>query len=80
VKKPKQEYGWVIEAGWTAAPAIEYWCGVESLAEGITHQWLKESYRAVRFAREEDAGKVARNLVDPESYRIVEHAWTPQPS
>lgn len=72
-----EQYGWIIEGGWTAAPSIEYWCGcVVTGGCGIQHEWRPDSSRAVRFAREKDAKQMAKTLIDGESYRVVEHAWS----
>lgn len=71
-----EQYGWVIEAGWTVAPDLKYWCGcVVTGGGGIQHEWRDDNSKAVRFAREKDAKQMARTLIDVESYRVVEHAW-----
>ena len=71
-----EQYGWVIEAGWTAAPDLKYWCGaVVTGGGGIQHEWRSDNAKAVRFARKKDGEKMARIMIDGESYRVVEHAW-----
>lgn len=70
------DYGWVIEAGWSGAPDIKYWCGCSVTGGGgVQHSWRADNSQAIRFAREQDAKKIARALIDGEAYRVVEHAW-----
>lgn len=76
-----EDYGWVIEAGWTTAPALRYWCGaVVTDGGGIQNEWRGDNARAIRFARKEDGEKIARIMIDGESYRVVEHAWSHSPA
>ncbi|MGY4621986.1 hypothetical protein ACVWZ4_007213 [Bradyrhizobium sp. USDA 4472] len=78
------EYAWLIEAGWSGTASVEYWCGcVVTGGGGIQHEWSFSHSRAIRFARKEDAKRIANILIDGEAYRIAEHAWdteTPLPS
>lgn len=75
------EYAWLIEAGWTDTASIEYWCGcVVTGGGGIQHEWSFDHSRAIRFARKEDAKRIAGILIDGESYRIVEHGWDAAPA
>lgn len=71
-----EDYGWVIEAGWSNAPDIKYWSGCNITGGGgIQHTWRTDNSQAIRFAREQDAKKAAKALIDGEAYRVVEHAW-----
>lgn len=73
------EHGWVIEAGWTTPAQPEYWTGPEGSGDGLLQGWHADHMQAIRFARKQDASKIARCLIDPQSYRIAEHAWATQP-
>ena len=73
----KDEFGWVIEAGWTTAPKLKYWSGCNVTGGGgVQHTWRGDHAQAVRFAREKDAKTIAMALIDGEAYRVVEHVWT----
>ena len=66
-----EETGWVIEHGRSQPSYPEYWA-----ATGFDHDNLK----AIRFARKEDAERVANALGGgfPEGYhRIADHMWCP---
>jgi hypothetical protein len=66
-----EETGWVIEHGRSDPSRPEYWA-----ATGFDHDNLK----AIRFARKEDAERVANCLGGgwPEGYhRIADHMWCP---
>jgi hypothetical protein len=70
-KPAKEETGWVIEHGRSQPSHPMYWC-----ADGFDHNNLK----AIRFARKEDAERVANSLGGgfPEGYhRIADHMWCP---
>ena len=72
------EYGWVIEAAWTEAPTIKYWCGFVVTGGGLQHEWRNNASKAARFAREQDAKKMAITMFSDtgEAYRVVEHVWS----
>ena len=62
-----EESGWVIERGDSQPCAPTYWAGVD--------RWSQDHIDAVRFARKQDAERVAYGLPSP-NCRIAEHAWT----
>jgi hypothetical protein len=70
--RDSEETGWVIEHGRSDPSRPEYWA-----ATGFDHDNLK----AIRFARKEDAERVANCLGGgfPEGYhRIADHMWCPR--
>lgn len=72
-----QQFGWIIEAGWTVPPDLKYWVGCNTTGGGgVQHEWSKDDGKAIRFAREKDAKKIANALIDSEAHRVVEHAWS----
>lgn len=72
-----EQYGWIIEAGWTTAPDLKYWSGCAVLGGGgVQHSWSANHAKAIRFARDQDAKKIASMLIESEAHRVVEHAWS----
>lgn len=67
--KPRRqtEFAWVIERGDTPPSAPAYWTGSDQ-------GWSQNHVDAVRFARKEDAEKVAYHFRQP-NCRICEHGW-----
>jgi hypothetical protein len=65
----KDEIGWVIEC--YATGRIAYWAGPQL--------WSWEHLEAVRFARKEDAERVARHpsCQGIPTLRVTEHMWCP---
>lgn len=70
------------ESGWV----IEKWDSEQSRAQYFTGAWHPamqwsdpgDSLAAMRFARKQDAEKMAINLAPSnQKHRIVEHAWEP---
>ena len=74
----KTEFAWVIERGDSSPDAPTYWTGPSSLS-GEDGGWSQDSTDAIRFAREEDARKVAYYFRRP-NCRICEHGWMRSPA
>jgi hypothetical protein len=67
----KTEYGWVIERGDSTVDAPTYWAG--PVNHGL-NTWSQNHMDAVRFARKDDAERVAPYLGDGH-HRVAEHGW-----
>ena len=68
------ETGWVIEHGASEPCKPRYWAGKSW--DGLS-EWTYDHMKAIRFAREIDAQRVAEAADDgvPNNYRVCEHAW-----
>lgn len=67
----KTEFAWVIERGDSSPSAPTYWAGPADHSDG---RWSQDHMDAIRFAREEDARRVAYHFRQP-NCRICEHGW-----
>ncbi len=62
------ETGWLIERADSLTNKTMYWAG-------ISGHWNWTAREAIWFSRQEDASKVAENIMPYEDVRIVEHVW-----
>jgi hypothetical protein len=69
----KTETGWLIESTW--ADCSPHWWTLEP---GSMVYWTKDSAKALRFARREDADNFASHFLDGDDFevRITEHQWS----
>lgn len=73
-RERKSEFAWLIELGDSPASQPLYWsAGIP--AKGPPTNWHPDHLEAVRFARKQDAEKVATALAGGVSVRICEHGW-----
>jgi len=66
------EHGWLIERGDSEGSRPLYWAGPGNW-------WTHDSLQAVRFARNVDAFRVAKQLTPPSNgvpHRVAEHVWS----
>lgn len=63
----KDEFAWVIERGDSQPHSPTYWSGIDS--------WSQDHLDAVRFARKQDAERVAHSIRDGGYHRVCEHGW-----
>lgn len=66
--RPGEETGWVIERADSEPSRPMYYAGFE---------WDYDNLKAMRFARKEDAQKMARYMFPGEPHRIADHMWCP---
>lgn len=66
-ERKKMNFAWVIEDLASEIHEPRYWSG--------RHGWTSDAYKAVRFARKEDAESAASALVEPDQTRVREHGW-----
>lgn len=64
-----KETGWVVEHRSSPVSQPMYWTGFGN-GQGI---WCDDHLQAIRFAREEDARKIADNF--DTAHRVCEHIW-----
>lgn len=68
------ESGWVIERADSDAAEPKYWAAGQREAERSS-AWTSNHMEAIRFARKDDAEKVARRIMRGVGVRICEHQW-----
>ena len=70
----KEEFAWVIEHGNSDPSEPKYWAaGQQNPAQ--TSAWTSNHMEAIRFARADDARKVASRIMKGIEVRICEHGW-----
>ena len=69
------ESGWLIERADSSAAEPWYWAAGQRDAERSS-AWTQNHMEAIRFARKDDAEKVARRLFKDIEVRICEHGWS----
>jgi len=81
--KVVEESGWLIEHGESEVSAPQYWCAGAYFQNGHdptqSSAWTQNHMEAIRFARKEDAQKVANRMMRGILVRICEHVWTAPP-
>lgn len=90
MSEAREEYGWLIEAGWSNGSQPDYWMGCYdpwatlrkegheqsfSCAQWPYALWTNDHMKAVRFARKEGAERVAASLHEEVRPRICDHSW-----
>lgn len=68
------QFAWVIELGDSPVSQPLYWTAGLPVKDRPPTSFSSDHLQAVRFAREEDAAKVASALVTAR-VRICEHGW-----
>lgn len=66
--KAQDETGWLIELAASPPSEPKYW------QNGSL--WTGDNIKAIRFARKEDAERIAALMLDGMNIRICEHIWT----
>lgn len=70
-----EELAWVIEHGDSEVSAPRYWAGSDRDPQRSS-AWTSNHLEAIRFARAEDAQKVAQRALGGVEVRICEHGWS----
>lgn len=69
------ESGWLIERADSSPAEPKYWAAGQREAERSS-AWTSNHMEAIRFARKDDAEKVANRIMAGIDVRICEHAWS----
>lgn len=69
------ESGWVIERADSSPAEPKYWAAGQREAERSS-AWTSNHMEAIRFARKDDAEKVANRIMKDIPVRIAEHGWS----
>lgn len=72
------ELGWVIEHGDSDAATPRYWAAGQH-DPSRPSAWTENHIEAIRFARKDDAEKVARRSMKGIPVRIAQHEWDARP-
>lgn len=74
-RRVKDEFAWVIEHGNSPVSQPLYWTAGLPIKELPPRHWHSNHLEAIRFARKEDAEKIATALLEGVPVRICEHGW-----
>jgi hypothetical protein len=69
------ESGWLIERADSSPAEPKYWAAGQREAERSS-AWTSNHMEAIRFARKDDAEKVASRIMKGIVVRICEHGWS----
>jgi hypothetical protein len=74
-KPVENESGWLIERADSSPAEPRYWAAGQREAERSS-AWTSNHMQAIRFARKEDAERVAARIMKDIDVRICEHDWS----
>ena len=69
-----EELGWLIERGDSEVAEPKYWAGTDRDPQRSS-AWTSNHMEAIRFARRDDAEKVAKRALGGIGVRICDHIW-----
>ena len=74
-----QSFAWLIERADSDTFSPWYWTASGQPNKGMGTGWTQNHLEAIRFARQEDATKVAARLLPDLPVWICEHGWSSPP-